>query len=394
VFQFDSERARRRRPWWTITLVALAACALGVEPVAPTKPMLVLHGVLNPGASTQIVLLERTRSGTVTIIDTIVYSTADPIVSDGGIPVRGATVELRAPSGQVFTGFEDAPAQLGGGGAGVYRFSLSGGALLRGQDYALHLRTAEGEEASATTSVPAGSPSTVAPLATFDRDRDTVIVSWSASAGARSYLLRIESPFGPFFLFTDTTHVRLSGQLRNLFANELTRVFIPGFQQLVSVTAVDSNFYDYYRTSNDPFTGSGLINRVKGGIGLFGAAVVVDMRALDVVATPKDPIEGRYVYVTVPGETPPATSLRLYVESHAVRSDAASILSGNYATGLKNRPQAGLLGTFISTRVRFGLLVNQTSGDTVAVFTGELRGDSLVGSYRGKTTPAIFVKVP
>ena len=92
---------------------------------------------------------------------------------------------------------------------------------------------------------------------TFNRDHDMLIVSVDAVAERASYAVRVESPFGPFFLFTDSTRVRFTGDLRNLFAGDLQRVFIPGFRQDIIVAAVDSNFYDYYRTNNDPFTGAG-----------------------------------------------------------------------------------------------------------------------------------------
>src|SRR6185503_14289810 len=101
----------------------------------------------------------------------------------------------------------------------------------------------------------------------FNRDRDTVVLNWQPVSRARTYAVRVESPHGPFFLFTDSTHLTLTGALRNLFADDIPRVFVPGFRQQVTITAVDSNFYDYYRTQNDPFTGSGLISRIRGGIG-------------------------------------------------------------------------------------------------------------------------------
>ena len=103
----------------------------------------------------------------------------------------------------------------------------------------------------------------------------------SACPRARSYFVRVESPFGPFFLFTDSTAIRLTGDLRNIFAGDFQHVFIPGFRQDVFVGAVDSNFYDYYRTQNDPFTGAGIINRVNGGIGLFGSIVSIEHRHAD-----------------------------------------------------------------------------------------------------------------
>ena len=83
-------------------------------------------------------------------------------------------------------------------------------------------------------------------------------------------------PYGPFFLFTDSLHVRLTGDLRNLFAGDLQRVLVPGFHQDIVVAAVDSNFYDYYRTNNDPFTGGGIISRVKGGSACSGRSYAVE----------------------------------------------------------------------------------------------------------------------
>src|SRR5262252_7698031 len=69
---------------------------------------------------------------------------------------------------------------------------------------------------SAETSVPEGAAVVVAEQATFDRSRDTVVYEWPKSPGARSYFVRIETPFGPRSFFTDSTRVRLPGGLRNV----------------------------------------------------------------------------------------------------------------------------------------------------------------------------------
>ena len=74
---------------------------------------------------------------------------------------------------------------------------------------------------------------------TLNRDHDALIAQWTRVPNARSYAVRVESPFGPFFLFTDSTAIRLTGDLRNLFAGDLQRVFIPGFRQDMIVAAVD-----------------------------------------------------------------------------------------------------------------------------------------------------------
>ena len=40
----------------------------------------------------------------------------------------------------------------------------------------------------------------------------------------------------------------------------------PGFPQVVTVSAVDDNYYDWYRTHNDEISGRGVINRVEPGL--------------------------------------------------------------------------------------------------------------------------------
>src|SRR6185503_2635843 len=100
-------------------------------------------------------------------------------------------------------------------GAGIYRFAIDGSTLQRGADYRLLVTTSKGEELTARTSVPAGAPAMIAVTRTFDRTTDAVTLSWPAAPGARAYWVRIESPFGPRYFFTDSTHVRLAGDLRN-----------------------------------------------------------------------------------------------------------------------------------------------------------------------------------
>jgi len=73
--------------------VALASCELGTITVAKTTPSIVVHAVLNANLATQLILVERTLTGAIPIHDTT-FSPSDPIVSDGGIPVSGATVAM------------------------------------------------------------------------------------------------------------------------------------------------------------------------------------------------------------------------------------------------------------------------------------------------------------
>src|SRR5207248_711472 len=116
--------------------------------------------------------LERALTGTATIRDTP-FNPNDPIVSDGGIAVSGATVTIVTSSGQLIGGTEDRQLSQNGTGAGVYRFPLSGSALVPGQRYRLQVRTPQGEELSATTTIPDTRTTPLLTVQSFNRDRDT-----------------------------------------------------------------------------------------------------------------------------------------------------------------------------------------------------------------------------
>jgi len=363
----------------------VAACTFNEINVPKTVPGVVVHAVLYGGATDQVVLVERTLTGAVNIPDSQQFNPDDPILSDRGVPILNAVVEIAAPAGQVYRAVA--------GGPGVYRVPLTGASLQPGGIYTLRIHTPDGDDVSATTTVPGGRPSTGESEISFNRDRDTLDIRWKAVPQTRSYALRIEGPFGPFFLFNDSLHFRFNGELRNLFTEGLPRVFIPGFRQQLLVAAIDSNFYDYYRTQNDPFTGSGIISRVKGGIGFFGSLMPVIEHAVNVTADVADSVEGRFVYRALPGQTGvvPATDLSIYVESKSIRSGAPNALSGNYTSG-GSRQTRGLLGKQLGKSVTLALLLGQADTDTAAVFTGELRGDSLIGNYRNRTGTFTFVK--
>ncbi|MEP7001080.1 MAG: hypothetical protein ABI969_11420, partial [bacterium] len=262
-------------------LLLVVACDIEKVAIPRTDQHVAMHAVLSATAATQVVLLERTRNGSVTVRAPS-FELEDAIGSDEGIAESGAVVTLVTPSGQTLLAREDIAVAIGTG-AGVYRFALPGSALTRNASYHLSVRTSKGELLSAQTSVPSGSAADVAESRVFNRVTDTMLVEWPATPGARSYFVRIETPFGPRSFFTDSTRVRLSGELRNVALDELPRVFIPGFPQAITVSAVDSNFYDWFRTRNDALSGTGLINRVSGGLGVFGSLVRLRFQDVSVV---------------------------------------------------------------------------------------------------------------
>ena len=378
-------------------LVALAGCELDEVAIPRTESRIALHGVLSASAPTQVVLLERTRNGSVFLLGPG-FDLVDPVVSDEGIAEPGATVRLTTPGGETLFAREDRTVRDDGKGAGVYRFALPGGALERGGTYRLAVRTTRGEELTAETSVPSGAAAGAAEHRVFDRAGDTVLLEWPAVAGARSYFVRIETPYGPRSFFTDSTRVRLTGALRNVDVPTLPRVFIPGFPQSVTVSAVDSNYYDWYRTHNDRISGTGLVNRVRGGIGVFGSLVRLRFEEFRVVAPQPEPAAGLFRFVGTEAErvSTPYWSLELYVESRAARADQADALSGRYERrpflGMTGCVECGLLGTARNGRVELALLRDWFASDTVDVLTGEVRGDTIIGVYRRQGGPVRFVK--
>ena len=373
-----------------VALLAATACTFDEKAIAVQPPKVVVHAVLDPGVQEQQVLVEQSLTGAVSVRDDMRFDAQDPINTGGGIPISGAVVTITGPDGTYTAVEAPAPGKPSGYPTGRYVTPYGGTSIRPGMSYVLSLRTPDGTVVTGRTTVPtSGALVPSSRLDPFNRDRDSIRITWRPVVGARSYLVRADTPFGAFLLFTDSTHVTLDGELRNYFASNLERVFIPGFRQRVSVSAVDSNFFDYYRSRNDPFTGSGIINRLDGGIGLFGAAVNISSRTLDVVQDVREPaFEGLWdVAVTT---RPIAEVFRLYVETPG---DPAA-LSGWYSRNRSSGVLEGLVGTRTKGRVVLQFVANQSAIDTVAVFAGEQRGDSLVGTFVGVPGRVVYLKRP
>ena len=92
----------------------------------------------------------------------------------------------------------------------------------------------------------------------------------------------------------------------------------------------------------------------------------------------------------------PYLRLELYVESRAARADQADALSGRYqkrpVVGQTGCLACGLLGTTRGGRIDLAFLRDWYAQDTADVFTGEIRGDTIVGSYRFAGGIVRFVK--
>jgi len=376
----------------------LESCEIATIELPVGQSALVVHGMLSPTTTTQTVLLERTLTGAVPVPLVYPFDGAEPIASDYGIAEGGATAEILTPAGEVIVGRELSAISATGHGGGVYVFPLPGASLVPGGRYRLRMTTTKNETLTAETTVPLATSVATGPIVTFNRSSDTLSISWNPASRARGYQVRIESPYGPWVAYTDSTHIALTGTLRNLLADRLPNLFIPGFRQLVTVSAVDSNYYDWYRTHNDALSGTGLINRVRGGFGVFGSLVRLRFVNLEVTGPQTEAIAGNFNFLgsDTARRTTPYLALHLYVESPSLRSDQGDALSGRFERRPTftppNEPIDGLLGTVRKGKVELAFLRNWSASDTVEVFRGEIRGDTIVGTYRGFGGIATFVR--
>ena len=376
-------------------MTVVAGCKRELVNIPAGPQELVLHGVLNPADTMQIVLIERTLSGAIGTPILLPFTTEEPITSDWGVPEKGASAQITAPDGTITIGteftecFQVPPLLCRSSGAGMYKFFLKGASLVPGGKYTLHAVTTQGEVIEAQTLIPLTPLVATTTTSSFNRSTDTLTLAWATSPRAPAYQVRVESPDGAWSSFTDSTRVALTGALRNPDLARLPRVFLPGFRQLVSVTAIDANLYDYYRTTNNSFVGYGAVSRVKGAFGVFGSAVTVARSNVTVVANQTLPIEGTwdaidnglgYIYFT--------NHLTVYVESPAAKKGEADAITGNYYNTLPANASP-MTGTFKDGQIRLTLGTGP-SGETLVA---ELRGDTLIGSY-SKGAPAKFVRRP
>ncbi len=358
-----------------LVLSSLVACEIATETVARPAPRIVVHAVLNPDATEQVILVESSLTGRVAIDSTLRFDPRDPIRTAGGEPLSDAIVQLFRDDAS--TGALAVETMRNNRRTGRYVVSREHLVIEPGVRYRLHVRTSDGREVTGETRVPAppagwlpGAGEVVQPVS-INRSLDTLRLNWAPSDGARTYAIRVETPNGPWFLFSDSTQFALAGTLRNFFSNGFPSVFYPGFSQLVSVGAVDANFYDYNRSGNDPFGGTGLISSVRGGIGLFGSMLSLLRREVAVTERDRFPLDARWVGMTESGTE---AEYDLWLESLGT---PRSSVSGRERTGERRF----LVGTLDGEQLRLVTLTGASASDTAALFRASVVGDTMRGEY-------------
>lgn len=248
------------------SVVLLVGC-MDRTPVAPTANAIVVHAVLDPSTRDQYVVVQ-TAPGRVDDARALTGAAVVLILPDG----RRVTAAEETNKGTVLLkSFATMPKT-------IYHFALGqlGFSLVPGATYGLEITAPDGRVVRGHTTVPAAAPATViSPVRNLYMFADTARLTWPRVAAARSYEIAVlpENPNAstPQAILVDTA-VALFADLRTANGGDL---FTTGFVNDVDVTAVDSNYYDYYRRSSDIFTGIGLINHLDGANGLFGSVVII-----------------------------------------------------------------------------------------------------------------------
>lgn len=250
---------------WLGVLAALllAGCTNLEDPAPSQQTRLVVHGMLDTQAGDQTVLIYRARTGRPNLVEGSGVSDDEP-VSDAQVSLTGPD-GFTSPADRLLTSSGDCCVP------GRYLFATGpGGRRLKpGDSYTLRIRTPTGEEVTGTTTLPQGPTSlAVESVHTFLRHFDTLRLSWPRVAGAASYEVIIRQPRfgGEYRAFTDTSFT-LAGNALTIAGDE---IFVRGEDAEVFVSAVDVNYYDYYRSQSDPFAGAAP-SHLTGAVGVFGS---------------------------------------------------------------------------------------------------------------------------
>jgi hypothetical protein len=286
-------------------VLALGATGLcvGCEIASTAAPAIdqraVVHAVLNPTATQQVIIVEKTmRSITVTNNGPSSYQ-----------PITDARVVIYGPRGDSAVGVRSTT-----GDPGRYRIqsvTIADGSpgtadpnvlrLRPGERYRLRVETSLGVVTGETT-VPVGGPLD-ALRRSFNVDRDTLRLNSSAVRNVAGYLLRLETQFGSQEKFTtsaDKPLVLPLAQVQVLPADDawlfswIRPLIYPGLPETFVVVAVDSNYFRYYEAGFDPFGDDTRGNSLTGGVGMFGSVATVMNKTLDLVADVDSLIEGAW----------------------------------------------------------------------------------------------------
>ena len=285
-------------------VISLAGCELKEVTVPEGEVTLIVQSVIRTDLSAQFVFVERSLTG----------ATGDLDPSTDGDPVTNATVVIRNLS-NADDGVCSRSTILfpNPGLAGRYDSPLGCIPVSPGDSLTLTVTTPDGFRVTGQMRAPGAvglqmfvnrllrrpDPGDILP---FDRETDSLRFVAIPRFG-RGMDVNIESITGVGIVgnrlnfFVDDTTVSVPGDLLDVFELDPEEpgepLFRAGRLAQVSVSMSDSNYFDFVRSANDPFSGQGFINKLDGGIGVFGG---LETRTFTfrVTSEQEDPREGRY----------------------------------------------------------------------------------------------------
>ena len=354
-----------------------AGCELA-DTVAPTlESRAVVHAVLNPLASQQTVIVEKTLQS---------LSGAGTTIRE---PITGARIVVYGPREDSSVALADRAV------AGVYRLpsvTIRDGSagtaapnVLRirpGERYRLRVETPLGVVTGATTVPVSGSVD--AARRSFNVDRDTLRLNISAVRNAAGFLLRHETRANIVERYQTTLDAALVLPLAMASGDpdeqEWSFSFargqvLPGLAQNFVVAAVDSNYFRYYVAGFDPFGDDTRGNSLTGGVGMFGSVVTLMSKTLDLTAEIDSPVEGAWT-ADRSSLTMPAT-MTLYSSPYFPRSNNQFVSVSGRARSTAGR-QLEAYGTMTGGVGLSFQFVDPTITVAPTGATGTLSGTSIV----------------
>jgi hypothetical protein len=366
-----------------LLLIAQAGCELEEVVIPVGEPVVIVQAVMRPDRAQQFVVVEWSFTGLADPDE--LTSVQVPSGSGPHLPIENATVRVvnldfpTDPCGDTtrftFTTGDPSVPKL----PGVYWAPAGCPTLRPGDRMALTVRVPGGSVVTGQTRVPgmAGATLRVAgqtvafggpDITLFNRDRDTLRVDVEPIVGrliqVEAKRIDDESAAAGSKLFADTTAVAIPGNLPDILPGGGGEdIFRAGRRYALTAALSDTNYFDFARSRNNPITGRGFINRLDGGIGVFGSLTSLST-VVEVTGDFDDPREGRYLVQGVAAGVDIDAELLLYLARSIDSTAVSGFLSGTWMMGGPFGPEGGFAWVDRD--------VNRLSID------GTMQGDSLV----------------
>lgn len=336
----------------------VTACDLAETNVPSGESVVVVQAVMRPDRIQQYVVVERGYDGVLDPGNSPATVPAEP----PQVPVDGAVVTVTNlddsadPCGA--TRFDAPPASGFFAVRGAYWSPPGCPSMRPGDRLALRVLAPTGEVITGETVVPGFNGATItlrgatqqlgSDTLEFNRDRDTLGIAVDGSffralhIEVRRVAVRVGLQVSNFdrtlLAFADTSAIRLPGTIRDLYDKGVgDPTFLGGRYYVIATGVADTNYFDFARSRNDDITGRGFVNRLTGGIGVFGSLIAVT-QPVRVTADQDDPREGRYHLEGLIDTVHVDLTLDVYLARATDSTDASGFVDGAWMQYFEGNP--------------------------------------------------------